>query len=107
MGSNQASEKRLPEAIEFKLQYPDVSFRWLESQFDVKKDRINRRWNKTHTESQRRPEGLCNSILSIRTPQLLLRIKEKRQEYEKEARAVAQKHARHIAKTGTKRKLML
>jgi hypothetical protein len=37
------TEARLQEAVEYKRQNPDVSYRWLETQFRVKKDRIQQR----------------------------------------------------------------
>jgi tryptophan 2,3-dioxygenase len=40
-------EARLQEALEYKRQHPQASFRWLEQQFDVHKDRLHRRWKST------------------------------------------------------------
>jgi hypothetical protein len=40
-------EARLQEALEYKRQHPEASFRWLGRQFDVHKDRIHRRWKGT------------------------------------------------------------
>ena len=39
------TEARLREALAYKREHPKASFRWLARQFDVKKDRLNRRWN--------------------------------------------------------------
>jgi hypothetical protein len=47
MGKYQDGEKNLDDAIEYKKKHPDASFRWLEGQFKVKKDKINRRWLKS------------------------------------------------------------
>jgi hypothetical protein len=44
MGKYQNDEKNLGDAIEYPKNHPDASFRWLEGQFKVKKDKINRRW---------------------------------------------------------------
>ena len=50
------TEARLREAIEYKRQHPDVSYRWLETQFRVNKDRIQQRWKGTHqSKSNRHP----------------------------------------------------
>lgn len=38
-------ERRVQDALQYKREHPEVSFRWLERQFNVKKDRLNRRWN--------------------------------------------------------------
>ena len=38
------TEARLREALEYKRQHPSASFRWLDRQFQVNKDRIHRRW---------------------------------------------------------------
>jgi hypothetical protein len=35
---------RLQEALQYKRQYLESSFRWLRRQFNVYKDRIHRRW---------------------------------------------------------------
>ena len=37
-------EASLQNALQYKRQHPSASFRWLERQFHVKKDRIYRRW---------------------------------------------------------------
>jgi hypothetical protein len=47
MGKYQDEEKDLDDAIEYKRNYLEASFRWLEAQFKVKKDKINRRWLET------------------------------------------------------------
>ena len=39
------TEARLHEALAYKSEHPKASFRRLAKQFDVKKDRLNRRWN--------------------------------------------------------------
>ena len=50
------TEARLREAVEYKRQHPDVSYRWLETQFRVNKDWIQRRWKGTHqSKSDRDP----------------------------------------------------
>jgi hypothetical protein len=47
------TEARLQEAVEYKRQHPN---RWLETQFRVNKDRIQRRWKGTHeSKSDRDP----------------------------------------------------
>ena len=49
-------EARLREALDYKRQHPAASFRWLERQFRVRKDRLHRRW-----------KGIQNSK-SVRNP---------------------------------------
>ena len=52
MGKYQDDEKNLDDAIEYKKNHLDASFRWLEDQFKVKKDKINRRWLKSQDPRQ-------------------------------------------------------
>lgn len=52
MGKYQDDEKNLDDAIEYKKIYPNASYRWLEGQFKVKKDKINRRWLETQNPRQ-------------------------------------------------------
>jgi Tc5 transposase DNA-binding domain len=59
MAKYRKSEQLLDEAIEYKKQHPNASFRWLESQFKVKKDRICRRWNDTQ-QARSRIHGLLD-----------------------------------------------
>ena len=40
-------EARLQEALQYKREHPESSFRWLNRQFRVHKDRIHRRWKGT------------------------------------------------------------
>jgi hypothetical protein len=59
MAKYRKSEQLLDEAIEYKKQHPNATFRWLEGQFKVKKDRICRRWNETQ-EARKRTHGLLD-----------------------------------------------
>jgi len=53
------SEERLRDALDYKSKHPEASFRWLEKQFGVKKDRLCRRWNHTQkSKSDRDPTNL-------------------------------------------------
>jgi len=52
MAKYQEEEKDLNDAIEYKKKHPDATFRWLEGQFKVKKDKINRRWLETQNPHQ-------------------------------------------------------
>jgi Tc5 transposase DNA-binding domain len=50
------TEAHLQEAVEYKRQHPNIPYRWLETQFRVNKDRIQRRWKGTHqSKSDRDP----------------------------------------------------
>jgi hypothetical protein len=53
------TEARLREAVEYKRQHPDVSYRWLETQFRVNKDRIQRRWKGTRVPWSMRNPAKC------------------------------------------------
>jgi hypothetical protein len=55
MSSYTTEEVALNEAIQYKKDHPNVSFRWLQKNFGPNKDRINRRWNKTHVSKSQRP----------------------------------------------------
>ena len=49
-------EFRLREALDYKRQHPAASFRWLERQFRVCKDRLHRRWKGIqNSKSERNP----------------------------------------------------
>jgi Tc5 transposase DNA-binding domain len=53
------TEARLQEALNYKREHPNSSFRWLERQFNVPKDRIQRRFKGTRTsKSVRKPTNL-------------------------------------------------
>ena len=65
-------EARLQEALAYKQENPNVSFRWLARQFRVHKDRIHRRWKGTQKSKSTRerrdvhadcfwPEMLCTN----------------------------------------------
>lgn len=47
-------ESRTQEAIAYKRQHPEASFRWLGRQFNVGKDRIHRRWTGRHSSKSDR-----------------------------------------------------
>jgi hypothetical protein len=52
-------EASLQNALQYKRQHPSASFRWLERQFHVKKDRIHRRWKGIQgSKSERDPTNL-------------------------------------------------
>lgn len=52
-------EARTIEAVEYKMDHPTSSFRWLAQQFNVNKDRIHRRWTGLHeSKSTRDPANL-------------------------------------------------
>ena len=55
MSSYSEIEERLQEALEYKKKHQKSSFRWLERQFNVPRDRIRRRWNGSHTSRSARP----------------------------------------------------
>jgi hypothetical protein len=52
MDKYKEEEKNLLEALEYKKTHPHASFRWLEGQFKVKKDKINRRWLESQNPHQ-------------------------------------------------------
>ena len=53
------TEARLQEALNYKREHPKSSFRWLGRQFNISKDRIQRRFNGTQTSrSARNPTNL-------------------------------------------------
>jgi DDE superfamily endonuclease/Tc5 transposase DNA-binding domain len=59
MSDHFEAERRLHEAIRHKRRYPEASFRWLADQFDLKKDRIHRRWKGIQqSKSARDPTNL-------------------------------------------------
>jgi hypothetical protein len=83
-------ESRLQEALEYKRQHPQASFRWLGSQFNVHKGRLHRRWKGTQkSRSAHDPTNLTyqDKALCWYTvlPQAILLTKKRKEEADRTA----------------------
>ena len=55
MASYAESEIRLAEAVAYRLEHPDKSYRWLEKQFNINRERIRQRVLQRCVSQSQRP----------------------------------------------------
>ena len=75
MASYAESEIRLAEAVAYRLEHPDKSYRWLEKQFNINRERIRQRvLQRCVSRSQRPATNLRFNPEQDKAPRIALRL---------------------------------